>query len=157
MDEKHDCFVWIVRLKADDPGGGGVFLRPEKAGESKLLRLFTSKLKGICRREVCRERIGVSFHAQGLCGEGIVNRDDAARTFELRSRGNAIKDVWRTEQLTGLLRGEGSLRNEGRADPVFLHVILHIGAFEIELIGRNQVVERQSPLRTRILLPRVSK
>src|SRR5947207_8709288 len=30
MDEKHDRIVWIVRLKPDDPGGSGVFLRPEE-------------------------------------------------------------------------------------------------------------------------------
>src|SRR5436305_7007270 len=30
MDKKDDCFVWIVRFKADDPGGGGIFLRPEE-------------------------------------------------------------------------------------------------------------------------------
>jgi len=30
MDEKDDRLVWIVRFKADDPGGGGVFLRPEE-------------------------------------------------------------------------------------------------------------------------------
>src|SRR6266478_3246286 len=154
MNEKDDRFVWIVRFKADDPGGGGVFLRPEEAGESKLLGLFTGKLKGVCRGEVCRKGIGVSVHAHGLRGKGIVDRDDAARIFELRRRGNAIKNVWRTEQLTGLLRGEGSLRNEWRADPVLLHVILHIGAFEIELIGRNQTVERQVPLGPRITLPR---
>src|SRR6266581_8491330 len=98
----------------------------------------------------------MSVHMHGLRGKGIVDRDDAARTFELRSRGNAIKDVWRTEQLTGLLRGEGSLRNEWRADPVLLHVVLHIGAFEIEVIGRNQFVERQVPLRPWIALPRKS-
>src|SRR6266581_4280824 len=96
----------------------------------------------------------MSVHMHGLRGKGIVDRDDAARTFELSRRRNAIKDVWRTEQLTGLLRGEGSLRNEWRADPVLLHVVLHIGAFEIELVGRNQVVESQVPLRARIAIPR---
>src|SRR6266581_2776499 len=156
MDEKHDRFVWIVRFKTDDPGGGGVFLRPEETGESKLLGLFLGKLKGIRRREVCRQRIGVSVHAHGLRGQGIVNRDDAARTFELRCCGNAIKNVWRTEQLTRLLCGEGSLRNEWRADSVLLDVVLYIGAFEIEVIGRNQVVEGQVPLRPWIALPRES-
>src|SRR5436309_2968791 len=145
MDEKDDRFVWIVRLKADDPGGGGVFLRPEETGESELLGLFTGKLKGVCSREVCRQRIGMSVHAHGLRCQGIVNRDDAARTFELRRRGNAIKDMWRTEQRTGLFRRESSLCNEWRADSVLLHVILHICAFEIELVGRNQVVESQVP------------
>src|SRR5437667_3571998 len=33
MDEKHDRLLWVVRFKADDPGGGGVFLRPEETGE----------------------------------------------------------------------------------------------------------------------------
>src|SRR5205814_707256 len=83
--------------------------------------------------------IGVPVHVHVLRGKGIVHRDDATRTFELRRRGNAVKDVWRTEERTGLLRGEGSLRNERRADPILLHVVLHVGAFEIELIGRNQV------------------
>src|SRR5207248_3105080 len=83
--------------------------------------------------------------------------DDAARTFELRCRGNAIINMWRTEQRTGLLRGEGSLRHEWCTDSVFLHVILHIGAFEIELIGRNQVVECQVPLRAWIAFPCESK
>src|SRR5207237_9635541 len=69
---------------------------------------------------------------------------------------NAIKDVWRTEERTGLLRGEGSLRNERRADSVLLDVVLHIGALEIELVGRNQVVERQVPLQPWIALPRES-
>src|SRR5439155_15055418 len=131
MDEKHDRFVWIVRLKPDDPGGGGVFLRPEHTDESKLLGLFKGKLEGICRREVCRQGIAMSVHLHGLRGKGIVDRDDAARTFELSRRRNAVKDVWRTEQRTGLLRGERSLRNERRADPVLLHVVLHIGALEI--------------------------
>src|SRR5216110_3789496 len=45
MDEKHDRFVWIVRFKADDPGGGGIFLQPEETGESKLLGLFLGKLE----------------------------------------------------------------------------------------------------------------
>src|SRR5206468_12578721 len=96
----------------------------------------------------------MSVHVHGLRGKGIVDRDDAARTFKLRCRGNAIKDMWRTEQRTGLLRGESSLRNEWSADPVLLHVILHIGAFEIEVIGRNQFIEGQVPLRPRIALPR---
>src|SRR5437899_3257962 len=156
MDEKDDRFVWIVRFKADDPGGGGVFLRPKETGESELLGLFKGKLKGVCRREVCRKGIRVSVNAHGLRGQGIVDGDDAARTFELRRRGNAIKDVWRTEQRTGLLRGKSSLRNEWRADPVLLNVVLHIRAFEIELIGRNQTVERQVPLRPRIAIPRES-
>src|SRR5439155_22081689 len=99
----------------------------------------------------------MSVHVHGLRGQGIVNRDNAARTFELRCRGNAIKDMWRTEQRTGLLRGESSLRNEWRADSVLLDVILHIGAFEIEVIGRNQFVERQIPLGARIAFPRESK
>src|SRR5260370_10087862 len=99
----------------------------------------------------------MSVHVHVLRGKGIVDRDDTARTFELRCCGNAIKDVWRTEQLTGLLGGEGSLRNEWRADSLFLHVVLYIGAFEIELIGRNQVVEGQVPLRPRIALPGESK
>jgi len=30
MDEKDDRLVWIVRFKADDPGGGGVFLGPKE-------------------------------------------------------------------------------------------------------------------------------
>src|SRR6266581_6311307 len=98
----------------------------------------------------------MSVHMHGLRGKGIVDRDDAARTFELRSRGNAIKDIWRTEECTGLLRGEGSLRNEWRADSVLLHVIFHIGAFEIELLGWNQVVKRKVPFRARIALPRES-
>src|SRR5438045_7701641 len=153
MDEKHDSFVWIVRFEADNPGGGGVFLRSKETGESKLLGLFTGKLEGICRREICRQWIGVPVHVHVLRGKGIVHRDDATRTFELRRRGNAVKDVWRTEERTGLLRGEGSLRNERRADPVLLHVVLHVGAFEIELIGRNQVVESQIPLWARITLP----
>src|SRR5437867_8100797 len=88
MDEKHDGFVWIVRFKADDPGGGGVLLWPEETGKSKLLGLLTGKLEGICRREVCRKGIAVSVHVHGLRGKGIVDRDDAARTFELRSRRN---------------------------------------------------------------------
>src|SRR5207247_3777907 len=117
MDEKDDRFVWIVGFKSDYPGGGGVFLRPEHTGESELLGLFKGKLKGVCRREVCRQGIRVSVNAHSLRGQGIVDGDDAARTFELRRRGNAIKDVWRTEQRTGLLRGTSSLSNEGRADP----------------------------------------
>src|SRR5436190_3968066 len=157
MDEKDDRFVWIVRFKADYPGGSGVFLRPEETGESKLLGLFTGKLKGVCGGEVCRQRIGVTVHAHGLRCQGIADGDDAARTFELRRRSNAIKDVWRAEKLTGLFRRESSLRNERRADSILLNVVLYIGAFEIELIGRNQVVERQVPLRAWITLPRESK
>src|SRR5260370_30993317 len=99
----------------------------------------------------------MSVHTDSLRGQRVVDRDNAAGTFKLRRRGNAIKDVWRTEQLTGLLRGEFPLRDERRADSVLLYVILHIGAFEIELIGRNQLVERQVPLRARIALPGESK
>src|SRR5439155_15263205 len=69
MNEKHHRFVWIVRFKADDPGGGGVFLRPKETSQPKLLGLFAGKLEGICRREICRQRIGVSVHANGLCGK----------------------------------------------------------------------------------------
>src|SRR6266705_3214744 len=32
MDEKHDRFIWIVRFKAYDPSGRGVFLWPEETG-----------------------------------------------------------------------------------------------------------------------------
>src|SRR5438034_8832095 len=95
----------------------------------------------------------MSVHVHVLGGQGIVDRDDAARSFELRRRGNAIKDMWRTEERTGLLRGESSLGNEWRADPVLLDVILYIGAFEIELIGRNQIVKHKVPLRPWIALP----
>src|SRR5204863_3951331 len=63
MDEKDDRFVCIVRFKSDDPGGGGVFLRPKKTGESKLLGLFKGKLNGVCRREVCCKEIGMSVNA----------------------------------------------------------------------------------------------
>src|SRR5437016_9201204 len=99
----------------------------------------------------------MSVNAHGLRGQGIIDRDNTAGTFELRCRGNTIINVWRSEERTGLLRGEFSLRHERRADPLLLHVVLYIGAFEIELIGRNQVVERQVPLRPRIALPGESK
>src|SRR5438046_4890597 len=99
----------------------------------------------------------MSVNAHGLRGQGIIDRDNTARTLEVRCRGNTIINVWRSEERTGLLRGEFSLRHEWRADSVLPHVILHIGAFEIEFIGRNQIVERQVPLRARIALPRKSK
>src|SRR5437867_10468422 len=95
----------------------------------------------------------MSVNAHGFRGQGIVDRDNAARTFKLRCRGDAIINGWCTEQRTGLLGGERSLRNKRRADSVLLHVVLHIGALEIKLIGRNQVVKRQVPLRPRIALP----
>src|SRR6266404_1666981 len=96
-------------------------------------------------------------NADGFRGQRIVHRDNTARTFELSCRGNAIINVWRSEERTGLLRGEFSLRHEWRSDSVLLHMILHIGSFEIELIGWNQVVERQVPLWARIALPCESK
>src|SRR5438132_13784030 len=99
----------------------------------------------------------MSINADRFRGQRIVDRDNAARTFELRCRGNAIINVWRSEECTGLLRGEFSLRHEWRSDSFFCHVIFHIGAFEIELIGWNQVVERQVPLWARIALPCESK
>src|SRR5438132_9161402 len=98
----------------------------------------------------------MSVNAHGLPGQGIIDRDNTARTFELRCRGNTIINVWRSEERTGLLCGEFSLRHERRSNSLFCHVILHIGAFEIEFIGWNQVVERQVPLRARIALPRES-
>src|SRR5882724_10981460 len=99
----------------------------------------------------------MSVNADRFRGQRIVDRDNATRTFELRCRGNTIINVWRSEERTGLLRGEFSLRHEWRANSVLPHVILHIGAFEIEFIGWNQVVERHVPLRARIALPRESK
>src|SRR2546430_17354089 len=99
----------------------------------------------------------MSVNADRFRGQRIVDRDNATRTFELRCRGDAIINVWRSEERTGLLRSEFSLRHEWRSDSLFCHVILHISAFEIELIGRNQVVERQVPLRSRIAFPRESK
>src|SRR6266576_6178957 len=99
----------------------------------------------------------MSINADRFRGQRIVDRDNAARTFELRCRGNAIINIWRTEERTSLLRGEFSLRYEWRADSLFCHVILHVGPLEIELIGRNQVVEGRVPLGARIALPRESK
>src|SRR6266576_5964749 len=98
----------------------------------------------------------MSINADRFRGQRIVDRDNTARTFELRCRGNTIINVWRSEERTGLLRGEFSLRHEWRSDSLFCHMILHVGAFEIEFIGRNQVVEGQVPLRARIALPRES-
>src|SRR6266516_6676821 len=43
MNNKQDGLVWIVRFKARDPGGRGVFLRSEHTGEPKLLGLFPGK------------------------------------------------------------------------------------------------------------------
>src|SRR6266403_4264880 len=99
----------------------------------------------------------MSVNADRFRGQRIVDRDNATRTFELSCRSNAIINVWRSEERTGLLRGEFSLRYEWRSDSVLLHMILHIGSFEIELIGRNQVVERQVPLGAWIALPCESK
>src|SRR6266403_89256 len=99
----------------------------------------------------------MSVNADRFRGQRIVDRDNATRTFELSRRGNAIINVWRSEQRTGLLRGEFALRHEWRTDSLLLHVILYIGAFEIEFIGWNQVVEGEVPFRARITLPRESK
>src|SRR5438128_3209204 len=126
MDEKHDRFVWIVRFKAYDPSGRGVFLWPEETGESKLLGFFPGKLEGICGREVCRKGIDMSVHSHGLRSEGIVHRNDTARTLELRRRGNAIKNVGRAKVLRRLLGGKVSDGNEWRSDSVLLHMVLHI-------------------------------
>ena len=63
MNNKQDGLVRIVRFKARDSGGGSVFLRSEHTGEPKLLWFFPGKQHCIRRREVCRERIGISVNA----------------------------------------------------------------------------------------------
>src|SRR5438309_6378548 len=63
MNNKQDGLVRIVRFEARHSGGRGVFLRSEHTGESKLLWLFPGEQHCIGRREVCRERIGISVNA----------------------------------------------------------------------------------------------
>src|SRR4029077_9127670 len=58
---------------------------------------------------------------------------------------------------TGLLCGEFALRHKRRSDSLLCHVILHIGAFVIEFIRGNQIIEGEVPFGARIALPRERK
>jgi hypothetical protein len=154
MDDEHDSLAWIVGLEPCDVRGLGVFPRSQQPRELELFGVLRRQHHRQRDGKIRRERKAGSAEPHSLGVERIFKREDAAAPIETCKRRDAVINVRHRKRLAVVPARLAADRDERRAEAILGRAARDVGAVDVELVSRHELVKRGVPLRARVGLVR---